>query len=143
MHMFIKRLSPLLVSSWSAFVLFLVPFVAGAQTTTTAPVDFCKKGVNDFTDFMGYLIQCLIGGLITRVIIAMAVIAFMFGVLRYIWAAGQGNADYKKNLAQYLMWSIFAIFIMLSVWGIIYMIGASLGIGQGGVAPIPTLPTGP
>lgn len=137
--MLIKRLSPL----FNTAVLFLVPFAVSAQSTTTAPVDFCKKGVNDFTDFLGYLIQCLIGGLITKLIVAAAVIVFMFGVVRFIWKAGDGDANYTSNLAKYLGYSLVAMFVMLSMWGIIFLVGGSLGIGQGGVAPIPTLPTGP
>lgn len=136
MSMFIKRFAPI----WTACVLVLVPWVTGAQSTNVS-VNVCQDGINDFTDFIRYLVECLIGGLITRLIVALAVIAFMIGVLRFIWQAGEGNADYNKNLAKYLMWSIFALFIMLSVWGIIFLIGASLGIGQGGVAPIPQLPT--
>ena len=138
MSMFIKRLAPM----WTSLVLMFVPWIVGAQSNATGvAVDVCKTGINDFTDFIEYLVKCLIGGLITRLIVALAVIAFMIGVVRFIWQAGQGNADYNKNLAKYLMWSVFALFIMLSVWGIIFLIGASLGIGQGGVAPIPQLPT--
>ncbi len=138
--MFIKRLSPL----FQGILIMLVPIVVSAQSVVTPPTEsVCQRGVSDFTDFLQYLIQCLIGSLITRLIIAAAVIVFMFGVLRFILRAGQGDTDYATNLSKYLGWSIVALFIMLSVWGIIYLIGASLGIGQGGVAPIPTLPVGP
>lgn len=138
--MFIKRLSPVIQST----ALLLIPFITQAQTTGTATVteNVCQRGVSDFTDFLQYLVQCLIGSLIIRLIIAAAVIVFMIGVVRYIWKAGDGDANYAANLAKYLGYSIMALFIMLSVWGIIFLIGGSIGIGQGGVAPIPQLPTG-
>ncbi len=137
--MVIKRLSCLL----NSIALLFLPFVVSAQGAATTPTDFCKKGVHDFTDFLGYLIQCLIAGLITKLIIAVGVIIFMFGVVRFIWKAGDGDTNYGANLAKYLGYSLLAMFIMLSMWGIIFLVGGSLGIGQGGVAPIPTLPTGP
>jgi hypothetical protein len=37
-------------------------------------------------------------------------------------------------------YSILAIFVMVSIWGIIGFIGNTLGVGAGGGAPVPVVP---
>jgi hypothetical protein len=128
--MFIKRLSPIGLTI-ATYIMPLVLWAQNSGSTATTKPNICDVGVSDFTSFMGYLIQCIIANTMTKLAVALAVIVFMFGVIRFIFKAANGDA----------MWSIFAFFIMLSLWGIIYAVGATFGIGQGGTAPIPQLPT--
>jgi hypothetical protein len=36
--------------------------------------------------------------------------------------------------------SILALFVMVSIWGLIGLLGSMLGVGQGGSSPIPVIP---
>lgn len=50
---------------------------------------------------------------------ALAMIAFFYGVVEYIWGARQGDGDRVKRGNQFLTWSLVALFVMFSVYGII------------------------
>lgn len=128
----------------------ILPLVAMAQlpaantTATDASTSVfatCSSGIKDVTGILYWIGGCLVGKGTVMLIISITLIVFMVGALRYIAQAGGGNADYAKKLRSYLIWSMLALFVMLSVWGIVYFIGGSLGIGQGGTAPIPQFST--
>jgi hypothetical protein len=101
----------------------------------------CSAGIKDLTGMLEWVGGCLVGKGTIMLIMAIALVIFMGGAVRYIWMAGQGSADYAKKLRDFLIWSLIALFVMLSVWGIVYFIGATLGIGQGGNAPLPQFST--
>ncbi len=115
-----------------------------AQSTTSTSVvsNFCSQKINDFTGFLNFLIKCLLGGFISKALIAISVIVFSVGILRLLWGFAKGDQEDYKKIGGYITTGIIALFVMLSLWGIIFIIGSTFGIGQGGVAPLPSLPTG-
>ncbi|MEN9881455.1 MAG: hypothetical protein RLZZ308_638 [Candidatus Parcubacteria bacterium] len=64
-------------------------------------------------------------------LIGTAILAFFWFLILFIWK-GADNPDTRKKMTGGMMWSIVAIFVMVSVWGIIYFLGNILGISQGG-----------
>lgn len=51
---------------------------------------------------------------------ALAVVAFLFGMVKFIWAARNGDAGKGvENGKQFMLWGLIALFVMFSVWGII------------------------
>ncbi len=54
------------------------------------------------------------------IIIGIAVVAFLWGVSRVVLYAG--DADAKKSGKEIMIYGLIAIFIMVSVWGIINML---------------------
>lgn len=49
-----------------------------------------------------------------------AVVAFLFGMVQFIWAARNGDAGKGvENGKQFMLWGLIALFVMFSVWGII------------------------
>lgn len=65
----------------------------------------------------------------------LALLFFFWGIAKYIWSEGQGKEDGRKIM----IWGVVALFVMSSVWGIIYFISNELGIGGETVMPIPTI----
>jgi Type IV secretion system pilin len=79
-------------------------------------------------------ILALLQELVVRAVpflIGLAVVAFFWFLVSYIW---RNNEDPKKKAeaAKSMAWSILAIFVMVSIWGIISFFGTLLGIGHGG-----------
>jgi hypothetical protein len=68
-----------------------------------------------------------------------AVVAFFFFVVKFIFKGGEEGEARKKALSG-MGWSILAIFLMVSIWGIIGLFGSLVGVGQGGTIPIPGVP---
>lgn len=69
------------------------------------------------------------------IVVALALLAFFWGLVQYIF----GGAAKKDDAKTFMIWSIVALFVMVSVWGIVRFIGNAFGIDQGGSAPVPTV----
>lgn len=97
---------------YSAIVVFalLLPQVALAQT-------FRK-----FTD-----VSAMVVGLLNKlfpVLIALALLAFFWGMIKYI--AKSGSDDGRKQGREVMVWGVTALFVMVSLWGIIAFMQVAL-----------------
>jgi hypothetical protein len=70
--------------------------------------------------------------------ITLAVVVFFWFLIQFIWKSGEPEAR-KKSLAG-MGWSIVALFVMVSIWGIVGFLASLTGISQGGSIPIPSVP---
>lgn len=80
--------------------------------------------------------------LVTRLVpfaVGLAVLAFFWFLIEFIWK-GRDDAAAKTQSMKGMGYAILALFIMVSIWGIIGMLGSMLGVGQGGSVPIPGVP---
>ncbi len=86
------------------------------------------------TTFKDYINQVtdLIGNTITNLLLTAAVAAFMFAVVSFIWKRANGSSgDGIKDARNQLGWSIVALFVMFSIWGIISFLQSGI-FGAGG-----------
>jgi uncharacterized membrane-anchored protein len=96
----------------TASTLFLLPFVAFAQTGTLSNI---RTLINNF----GAIVQGLI-----PILIAATVVIFFWGLFQYVRGSGE-DASKGKGI---MIAGIAALFIELSIWGIIVFAQSSLGI---------------
>ena len=68
------------------------------------------------------------------IVVAIALLTFFWGLVKYIFT------DAKEGGTKLMLWGIVALFVMVSVWGLVRFIGNAFNIEQGGTAPIPTVP---
>jgi len=100
---------------------FFAPLVALAQQTG-----------GNLTGLLYLALQIV--NLVIPLLIAVALIVFFWGLIKYIATSGEGHEQGRKIMIA----GIVALFIMVSIWGIIRVIGNTLGIQPGGqqfVAP--------
>ncbi len=71
--------------------------------------------------------------------VGLAVVAFFWFLIEFIWK-GRDDAAAKTRSLSGMGYAILALFVMVSIWGIIGAVGGMLGIGQGGAVPIPGVP---
>jgi len=69
------------------------------------------------------------GGIITRLIVtgaALALLVFLWGLAVFIFKSGSeaGQKEGKNRM----VWGIIYLFVMLSVWGIVYFIRVAFGL---------------
>ena len=79
--------------------------------------------------------------IVTRLVpfaIGVAVLAFFWFLINFIMKGD--SADEKSKALKGMGYSILALFVMVSIWGIIGFLGSMFGIGQGGSVPIPGVP---
>src|SRR3990167_5698730 len=77
-------------------------------------------------------------GLALPIVVAIALLAFFWGLVKYIFA--QGNEESKADAKKIMLWGIIALFVMVAVWGLVQFIGNALGIQQGQTITVPTVP---
>lgn len=94
---------PWIVAPLIAAACAWVPFVAHAQ-------------VRNFAEFVGLSISILQD--VVVVIIGIAMLFFLWGVAQFIL---QANNEQKRSEGKTMMvWGIIALFVILSLWGIIF-----------------------
>lgn len=75
--------------------------------------------------------------LATPIVVGLALLAFFWGLVKYIFSADSDDA--KKQGVRLMVGGIIAIFVIVSIVGIVRWIGTSLGVGQGGQLPVPVV----
>lgn len=102
-----------------------ITFAGWSLSIDTTP----RSNTSQLTD----LIQSAskIVSMLVPTMIALGVLAFFWYLVQFIW---KGADDPKKHAdgMKGMGYSILAIFVMVSIWGIIAFIGTTVGIGQGG-----------
>lgn len=76
----------------------------------------------------------LVSTLVSRLVpflIGVALLAFFWFLIEFIWKGREDPGEQNKAKAG-MAWAILALFVMVSVWGIIGFMGNILGIQQGG-----------
>ena len=70
------------------------------------------------------------------IIVAIGLLAFFWGLVKFIFAGEEA----KKEGQHLMIWGLVALFVMISVWGLVRFIGNALGVGQGDTITIPKVP---
>ncbi len=70
------------------------------------------------------------------VVAGLALLAFLFGLTKFILNSGgnQKGIDEGKKL---MFWGLIALFVMVSLWGIISFLSGELGFAQPGLPLLP------
>ncbi|MFZ4499882.1 MAG: pilin [Minisyncoccia bacterium] len=70
-------------------------------------------------------VKCVISSIIIPLIFTLAFLFFLWNVIRFMNASEKTN---KEEAKERMWWGIIALFVMLSVWGIIKILSNTLGI---------------
>ncbi|HEY9583041.1 MAG TPA: hypothetical protein VJK09_01880 [Candidatus Paceibacterota bacterium] len=79
------------------------------------------------------LVEQIVSRLIP-VLVALALIYFIVGLIRFVIAA---DAEKREDGKKMMLWGIISLFVIVSIWGIITYIAGILNIGQQTTIPIP------
>lgn len=77
----------------------------------------------DFSSFVDVLINIL--NSVGYLIIGLATVVFMYGLVTYIYYSD--NESKRKESTQYITYGIIGLFVMVSVWGLVYIITNTFG----------------
>ncbi len=84
-----------------------------AGATLTLPMLASAASLLDTLALANTFLNALIGLFIT-----LAIVVFFWGLIRYVLAAGEAKAEGL----QIMLWGVIAIFVMVSIWGIIRLL---------------------
>ncbi len=110
------------------FIIFLL-FVPSLALGNPAQTDGEISGV------VGELIN--IANLLYQLVFVLIILAFAYGVLKFIFQDG----DEKDKGKGFMVWSVVALFVLVSVWGIIQIVQGTLGIDGSETIRAPAIPT--
>src|SRR3989344_450897 len=74
---------------------------------------------------------------LTPALAGLALLVFFWGVVKFIFNAG--DEEKRREGKKFMLWGIIALFVVVSIWGIVIFISRSLGTGVGGSLPSPCL----
>ena len=100
---------------------FALPSLTAAQTALTV-IDKVKQ----------------ILGAVIPILITLAVIYFFWGLGKYI--LNVDSEEGKEQAKSIMIWGIIALFVMVSVWGLVNLIGNTFDIQSGNSIQLPTVP---
>ena len=102
------------------------PLVAEAQQTSTT--------LFDLLGFVNAIINQAI-----PVVVSLAFLFFVWGLAKFILLSGdEKRHEEGRNI---MIWGIIALFVLVSVWGIVNLVGNLTGIPQANAPTLPRLPT--
>jgi hypothetical protein len=120
----IKKMSKFIAIGFATLAVYLVPVVTFAQQG--------NGGVRKLVSEAGGLIQGLI-----PIVIGLGVLIFLWGILRYVIASDDAG---KAQGRTFMLWGIIALFVMVSVWGLVNILRETLGLNPA-TPPAPGIPT--
>ncbi|MBI4120990.1 MAG: hypothetical protein HY457_01920 [Parcubacteria group bacterium] len=100
-------------------ITFLSPFFALAQGRI-------GQEPQNVGDLVSLFLQIL--ALLIPLILTLALIAFLWGVFRYVIAKGPED---KKEAINVIVWGLIGLFVMVSVWGLVSVLTNTFGIRSG------------
>jgi uncharacterized membrane protein YidH (DUF202 family) len=100
----IKKISSLAIPAF-----LMVPVVTLAATA---------DGVNRLIDQVQTVIHRLI-----PILISLGLLLFLWGVLRYLFAKDEVA---QKEARSFMLWGIIALFVMVSVWGLVTILSETI-----------------
>ena len=100
-----------------------------------APVDDCKPiGTGSkLPDVMNYF-TCVIGKSVIPLLFAVAVVMFVWGAVKF-FIIDSAEEKKREQGKQFMLWGIIALAVMLSIWGLVNILGNTFGISSGGFLP--------
>lgn len=90
----------------------------------------------------GEAVNLLLGliNLLIPIVIGIAIVGFMYGILKYILALG--NEHDKTEAREIMLWGVIALFVMFSVWGLVRVLANTFLGGAGSTTSFYGLPIG-
>jgi hypothetical protein len=107
------------------------PAVSGANI---AAVNACSAVQLTSLINIAIWVKCIIGAIVIPGIFTLAFVVFLWGVFKFIRSSEQKDKEESKN---FIIMGLIGLFVMVSVWGILKILGNTLGIQT----VVPTLQT--
>ena len=128
------------LSTISAFISTTLITVYAQAPVITSSGGVGGAGTQGGTSILNLLAlaQTLVARLVPF-LIGLAVVVFFYFLVVFI-VRGSGDAAKHSSSLKGMGMAILALFVMVSIWGLVGFLGSFLGVGQGGTAPAPGIP---
>lgn len=104
-------------------ILFSANFAAAQVTGGTAP-SVCPGNTNDIRGILNFF-RCLITDSVIPLLVTLAIVYFIYGVLKYIMNAD--DSTQREEGRKFMVWGIVALFVIVSIWGLVKLLAGTFG----------------
>ena len=120
-----------IVGFWGLVTLIVNTFSLQASVPSlvplTGPSSTCNLGGSPkFQDLLCYITR-IINDSVIPLIFAGAVVTFVWGVVQFV-ILGAGEEEKRTRGKQLMIWGIIALTVMLSVWGLVKIVGSTFNL---------------
>jgi len=113
---------------------FSTNMVFAADVGQYSTTDVCKNvSLTSIGNFFNFL-SCTLIKSVAPFLISLATVAFVYGIIQYF--LNPDNEEKRKKGKSYMMWGIIALFVIVSVWGLVGILSNTF---LGGKTLIPQL----
>lgn len=109
------------------FLLSFLPIVASAQNNGA-----CEYEITSIA-LVFHLFGCILAAAVLPMLVTLAVVIFIIGIVKYI--AGGDEVAKREEGRKFMIYGIIALFVMVSVWGLVGIIKGTFGIGTNILIP--------
>jgi hypothetical protein len=107
------------------FILTLIPFSAFAAGDNSA-IDVCKSiDLKTLGNIVNWA-SCTLVKTVVPFLFTLASVAFIWGIIQYF--LNPDNEEKRKKGKSYMIWGIVALFVMISMWGLVGILTDTFGI---------------
>lgn len=114
------------------FALSLVPAVPVMAQSSPGGGSICDSSVGDIADVM-LLGVCIIRKALIPLLITLSIVLFIVGVIKYISKADEPAE--REEGRNFMIYGIVALFVMVSIWGLVGIIQGTFGLGTNVLIP--------
>lgn len=115
------------------FASFLAPLAVLAQSPGLTGTSYFSV--------LGAQVITFINGVLVPLVVALAVIVFIWGVFQY-FILGAGSEEKRETGKTYMLYGIFGFVIIVALWGIVQIFISLFGLTAGaGPLGLPNAPT--
>ena len=107
----------------------LLPFVAGGQIAVST-------AQTEWQNFFAAIIAIV--NFAIPVIFALGLIVFLWGLLKFLTAAGSEEA--AAGGKRLMIWGVIILFVMTAVWGLVGIVAQFTGVSAGTAPSLPNVP---
>lgn len=109
------------------FVVTLLPLTINAQGNGA-----CGEPITNLSAVF-HMVGCIIGNALIPMLVSLSIIVFMIGIIKYI--GGAGDATKREEGRIFMLYGIVALFVMVSIWGLVGIISGTFGLSNTPLIP--------
>ena len=113
-----------IIQNWRSLLRFAVfavsSFAFASAPVANAAVSNLDGLIGEVKRYMGYAVPIIVG---------LAVIAFMYGVLMFIWNAGDDTK--REEGKMFILYGLIGLAVMTTLWGLVRIFAGTFGFPIG------------
>lgn len=114
-------------------IVVILTLLVSPLVTHAEPID-SLNGIQTFFNGVQNILDVLLPILVT-----LAVIVFFWGLVKYVYSAG--NEKMRADGAALMTWGVIALFVMVSIWGLVEILQNLFDIDSNAQINVPTVPS--